>query len=56
MEKILPNSSWNLPPTDKQVRAITKLCIKLGIKEPLEETSSNRVEARRLIWDLRKRR
>ena len=52
VDKIHYNSSWTLPPTGKQVRAITRLCMQLGIKEPLEESPSNRWEARRLLYEL----
>ena len=54
-EKILPNSTWNYKPTPKQVRAITKQCLRLHITEPLDENVMSRLEARRLIYDLRKR-
>ena len=54
-EKILPNSTWNYKPTVKQVRAITKQCLRLHISEPLEENVKSRLEARRLIYDLRRR-
>jgi len=54
MEKIPPESSLNLPPTGQQARAITKLCLYNGIKEPLEERPYNRREARNLIFPLRK--
>lgn len=50
--KIQPESSWNLSPTPKQIRAITLLCIRLGIREYLEEKPSSRYEARQLIYDL----
>jgi len=53
MERIEPGSSWNDPPTDEQVRRITWYCKVLHIKEPLEERSSNRLEARNLIYELR---
>jgi len=53
MEKILPSSTMNLPPTPKQVRAIAKLCQQQGITEPLEEKMANRREARDLIYALR---
>jgi len=56
MEKILPESSWNLPPTGPQIYQITLLCKHLGIKEYLEESPSNRWEARNLIYDLRAQR
>lgn len=55
-EKIAYTSSWTLPPTGRQVRAITRLCQQLGIKEPLEDTPSNRWEARRLIYELNQKR
>ena len=42
-----------MKPTVKQVRAITKLCIFKGIKEPLESKVSNTIEARNLIYRLR---
>jgi hypothetical protein len=41
------------PPTVKQIRAITRLCLLRGIKEPLEEKVSNTIEARNLIYRLR---
>lgn len=44
------------PPTDRQIRAITKLCMALRIKEPLEEQVSTRREARNLIYELRGKR
>ena len=46
-------STLELPPTDRQVRAITKMCITLKISEPLEESVSNRMEARNLMYQLR---
>jgi len=52
MAKIQPDSSWNLPPTDRQTRAITMLYIQLGIREPLEERPCNRLEARSLQYEL----
>ncbi len=55
-EKIPPASSWTLPPTGRQVSAITRLCIQLGIKEPLEDKPSNRWEARRLLYELNEKR
>lgn len=54
-EKILPSSSLNYKPTAKQIRAITRMAIALGITEPIEETPRNRVEARNIIYELRKR-
>ncbi len=50
--KVEPDSSWNLPPTAAQLTSITKMSHNLGIKEPLEDTPSNRLEARRLQYDL----
>ena len=56
MEKIVQTSSWNLPPTDSQIYRITKQCIRLGITESLEDKPSNRLEARNLINELRRRK
>jgi len=56
MEKIPPESSLNLPPTARQVVQISKLCMHLGIKEPLEDSCSDRREARNLIYRLRAQR
>lgn len=53
MEKVKVTSSLNDDPTPAQVRAITRLCTVLGIREPLEETPSNRREARNMIYQLR---
>ena len=53
MEKIPKYSSWNLPATDKQVRAITQLCIQLGYHEPYEERKMSRLEARNMIMGFR---
>lgn len=50
--KVDPDSSWNLPPTAAQLASITKMSRSLGIKEPLEDVPSNRLEARRLQYDL----
>ena len=45
--------SWRgLPPTPGQIFAITRLCIALRIKPPLEELPRNRMEARNLQYDL----
>lgn len=58
-EKILPSSSWNLPPTGRQIMAITKLAIALQYHEPIEEKVRTRLEARNIIVgfkeELRKR-
>ena len=57
MKKILPTSSLNLPPTGRQVRAITRLATFLGDPGlgplPIEHTPTNRREARDLIFKLR---
>ena len=55
-EKIHITSSWRLPPTGRQIVAITRLCMQLGIKEPLEDKPSNRWEARQILYDLNQRR
>ncbi len=44
--------SWDEPATGQQVRAITRLCIRLKIREPLEELVSNRAEARRIMYGM----
>lgn len=53
--KIEASSSWNESPTPSQVRAISKLCRVLKIREPLEESVRTRLEARNLIWQFRSR-
>jgi len=53
MEKISADSSWNLPPTSRQVLSITRLCMALHIQTELENTPSNRREARDIIYQLR---
>mgnify|MGYP001564062669 CR=1 FL=1 len=46
--------NWkDLPPTPRQIFAITRMCIALGIRLPLEELPRNRMEARDLMYDLR---
>lgn len=55
-DNIPPASSWTLPPTGRQCRAIARLCTYLGITEPLEDKPSNRWEARRLMYELNERR
>ena len=55
-EKIYPSSSWTLPPTGRQVRAIARVAQQLGITEPIEDKPSNRWEARRLLYELNQRR
>ena len=53
-KEIIPAySTLLLPPTWKQTRAITQLCMKVGITDELEHTPSNRREARDLIYKLR---
>ena len=54
-EKILPSSSLNWTLTNKQIRAITRLAIRLGITDIIESTPRNRREARNLIYELRNR-
>ena len=49
-------SSWTLPPTGRQVAAITRLCMQLGIKETLEDKPTTRWEARRLLHELNETR
>ena len=51
-ENSLYASSWLLPPTSRQVAAITRLCMRKGIRESLEEKPSNRWEARQLLYEL----
>ena len=55
-EKISPSSSWTLPPTGAQVRAIARIAQQLGITDPIEEGPSNRWEARRLLYELNEQR
>jgi len=43
------------PATGRQKLLITRLCMKLKIKEPLEERTMTMAEAGRLIRDLGKR-
>lgn len=57
MAKQVPaSSSLNLYPTARQALAVTRLCAQLGITEALENTPSNRLEARALIYRLRQQR
>ena len=49
MDKIPAYSSWNLPPTPKQVRAITRLAQQLGYHDAVENKPTNRWEARNMI-------
>jgi len=56
MEVIHKASSWNLPPTPKQVRAITRLAQQLGYHEPVENKPTNRREARDMITGFREER
>ena len=53
MVKIPKASSWSLPPTPKQVRAITRMAVILGYHEPVEDKPSNRWEARNMIMGFR---
>ena len=46
--------TWReLPPTPGQILAITRMCIALRTRQPLEELPRNRMEARNLMYDLR---
>ncbi len=54
-ERISKSSSLNWTPTNKQIRAITRLAIRLGITDIIESTPRNRREARNLIYELRAR-
>jgi len=56
MEKIPPHSSWQLPATAKQKRAIAQLCTYLGYHEPIEEKPMTRWEARNMIAGFREER
>jgi hypothetical protein len=48
--------AWRkLPPTDGQRVFITRMCLALGIKEPIEEKVSNRMEARSAIVELKEK-
>lgn len=51
-----PRASDVEPPTPAQIRYITNLCMRLGIREPLEENVHTKGEAGRLIRDLEARR
>ncbi len=51
-----PQSSWHLPPTPTQVRAITRLASQLGYQEPVEEKVRTRWEARNIIAGFREER
>ena len=52
-ERIEPSSSWNFPPTPKQIRAIARLAQRLGYHEPVEDRPSTRWEARDMIAGFR---
>ncbi|KKN74224.1 hypothetical protein LCGC14_0393100 [marine sediment metagenome] len=56
VERIEANSSWQLPPTPKQVRAITRLAVQLGYHEPVENKPRTRKEARDMIAGFREER
>ncbi len=47
--RIEPSSSWNLPPTPRQILAITHLAAELGYYEPVENKPKTRAEARTMI-------
>lgn len=54
LEILRKKNAWQeLPPTGKQILSVTKMCMALGIKDPLEERVSNRREARDLMYELR---
>lgn len=55
-DKIEPASSWTLPPTGRQLSAISRLAQQLGIKEPIEDRIATRWEARQLLWKLEQER
>ncbi len=50
MRNIYPSSSWNLPPTPKQCRTLSRL----GVQD--NDMPTTRWEARRLQYELRQRR
>jgi len=56
LEKIPKHSTWNLPPTGRQIRAIALLAQQLGYHEPVENKPSNRWEARNMIAGFREER
>lgn len=45
--------SWDEPATGRQKLAVARLCAALGIREELEQEAMTRLEARRLIYELR---
>ena len=49
----LYSNLW-LPATARQKVAITRLCIALGVKEPIEELPLSKGEAGRIIRQIRK--
>lgn len=55
--EVLPEKhAWHdLPPTHRQISSITRMCMALRVREPLEEKVANRMEARNVIHDLRQR-
>lgn len=50
---VRPESSWNLPPTDKQMRRVTLLRMRHHILD--DSKPANRLEANRIINRLRRR-
>jgi len=53
VEKIPKASSWNLPPTPRQVKAIARMATILGYHEPVENKPANRWEARNMLAGFR---
>jgi len=48
-----PQPNWKSdPPTEREIKCITRLCMQLHIKEPLEESVRNKLEARQLRYQL----
>ena len=55
-KSLAEKNAWHkLPPTDKQIRSITKMCIALKIDDDLEERVSNRMEARDTMFELQRK-
>jgi hypothetical protein len=42
--------SWKDEPTEEQRKAIARICMRKGIRAPLEETPRTRLEARNLLY------
>lgn len=54
MERIEPTSSWNDPPTDQQIARINWYAKVLGFDFTEADVPSNRLEARNMLYQLRK--